>query len=94
VHIIAEVTGSSPVPPTIALVLGQDLPLSVVLEALLGPDEKRMLGLRHMQNEELFKLYDSGLGAEVAHIRLSCPTLHNLDFCWVRLGHAVSRATV
>ena len=32
-HIIAEVTGSSPVPPTIASVLGQDLPLSVVLEA-------------------------------------------------------------
>jgi hypothetical protein len=58
-HIIAEVTGSSPVSPTIASVLGQDLPLSVVLEALLGPDGKRRLRLRHMQNEELFKIYDS-----------------------------------
>jgi hypothetical protein len=37
------------------------LPLSVVLEALLGSDGKRRLRLRHMQNEELFKLYDSEL---------------------------------
>ena len=37
------------------------MPLSVVLEALLGPDGKRRLRLRHMQNEELFKLYDSEL---------------------------------
>ncbi len=53
-HIIAEVTGSSPVSPTIASVPGQDLPLSVVLKALLGSDGKRRLRLWHMQNEELF----------------------------------------
>ena len=62
--IIAEVTGSSPVSPTIASVhineLGH-LPIAVVLEALLDDKAKRRLRLRHMQNEELLKLYDSDL---------------------------------
>jgi len=37
------------------------LPLRELLEALLGPEGRRRLELRHMTNEGLFKLYDSDL---------------------------------
>jgi hypothetical protein len=42
-HIIAEVTGSSPVPPTIAPVLSEELLLRELLEAVLGPEGRRRL---------------------------------------------------
>ena len=60
-HVIAEVTRSSRVPPTTASVLDEELPLRELLETLLGPEGRRRLRLRHMTNEELFKLYNSEL---------------------------------
>ena len=56
---IAEASGSSPLPPTIASVLNEDLPLRELLETLLSPDIRRKLRLRHMTNDELFRQYDS-----------------------------------
>ena len=58
---IAEVTGSSPVPPTIASVLSEELLLRELLEAVLGPEGRRRLMLRHLDKDNLFKLYDSDL---------------------------------
>jgi len=58
---IAEVTGSSPVPPTIASVLSEELLLRELLEAVLGPEGRRRLMLRNLDNVNLFKLYDSDL---------------------------------
>ena len=58
---IAEVTGSSPVLPTIASVLSGELLLKELLEAVLGPEGRRRLMLRHLDNNDLFKLYDNDL---------------------------------
>ena len=44
-----------------ASVLAEDLSLRELLETLLGPEGRRWLRLRHMTNEELFKLYESDL---------------------------------
>jgi len=58
---IAEVTGSSPVPPTIASVLSGELLLRELLEAVLGPEGRRRLMLRRLNKDNLFELYDSDL---------------------------------
>jgi hypothetical protein len=58
---IAEVTGSSPVPPTIASVPSEELLLRELLEAVLEPEGRRRLMLRNLDNDNLFKLYDSDL---------------------------------
>ena len=58
---IAEVTGSNPVSPTIASLQNEELLLRELLEALLGPEGRTRLKLRHMTNIELFELYDSDL---------------------------------
>jgi integrase/recombinase XerD len=39
----------------------EGLPLTVILEALLGAEGKRRLRLRNMQNKELLELYDADL---------------------------------
>ena len=54
--VIAEVTGSSPVPPIIASVLSEELLLRELLEAVLGPEGRRRLMLRHLNNDNLFEL--------------------------------------
>jgi len=64
-----EVTGSSPVPPTIAPLLNEELGLRELLETLLGPEGRRKLRLRTKSNDELFILYDSDLMLRVHNAR-------------------------
>jgi len=60
-HIIAEVSDSSSLPPTTSAVLPEDLPLRELLKTLLGPEGKRRLRMKYLTNQEFFKLYDSDL---------------------------------
>ncbi len=64
-----EVTGSSPVLPTISSVLSEELPLRELLEGLLGPEGRRRLELKHMTNDQLFTLYESELMLRVRNAR-------------------------
>jgi len=64
-----EVTGSSPVPPILALVLSEELGLRELFEALLGTEGRRRLALRHKTNPELFALYDSELILRIRNAR-------------------------
>jgi len=53
--------GSNPSAATKVGILPEDLPLKELLEMLLGEEGKRRLRLRHIPNNELFKLYDAEL---------------------------------
>ena len=67
-----EVTGSSPVSPTIeekTPVLTDDLSLRELLEMLLTPEVKRKLRLRNLNGDELFLLYDSDLKLKIHNPR-------------------------
>jgi len=64
-----EVTGSSPVSPTLASVLSEELGLRELLEVLLGPEGRRRLELRHKTNRELFSLYNAELLLRVHNAR-------------------------
>ncbi len=47
----------------------EELPLRELLEALLGPEGRRRLRLRHKTNQELFRLYDSELTLRIHNRR-------------------------
>lgn len=65
-----EVTGSSPVPPTLASVhITEELGLREILEVLLGTEGRRRLQLRHKTNRELFTLYQSELILRIRNTR-------------------------
>ena len=49
---IPEARGSSPLPPTLASVLSEELALKEPLESLLGTEGRRKLTLRHKTNTE------------------------------------------
>jgi hypothetical protein len=58
------VAGSIPAEPRTTDVLSEDFSIREMLEALIGPEGKRKLRLRHKTNDELFALYDSQLVLE------------------------------
>jgi integrase/recombinase XerD len=64
-----EVTSSSLVPPTIVAVLSEEQGLRELLEALLGPEGRRRLALKHKTNDELFTLYEAELILKVHNSR-------------------------
>ena len=70
-HIIAEVTGSSPVSPTTASVyINEELSLRDILETLLGPEGKRrFVHINTMLNYSviLFVTFRDGVGQVVAN---------------------------
>lgn len=64
-----EVTGSSPVLPTIASVLNEEPSVRELLELLLTSEARRRLRLRNKTNEELFTLFQAELLLKVHNPR-------------------------